>query len=156
MEVTRIRALRGPNLWTRSTAIEAIVLCDEAECDIATFTGFTERLRALYPHVPALAPTAQGIPHSLAHVLEVVTLSLQAQASCPVTFSRTAPAPDRGVFQVIVEYSEEAVGRLALEAAGSARNMAKTHQIWWNRVKKGKTPGCQCLSLGHETLQRHF
>ena len=117
MQIDRIRALRGPNLWTRRTAIEVVVLCDDAECDITNFGGFAERLRAIYPHVPALAPTAQGIPHSLAHVLEVVMLSLQAQAGCPVTFSRTAPAPDRGVFQVVVEYSEESVGQLALEAA---------------------------------------
>ena len=31
MEVTRIRALRGPNLWSRHTAIEAVVSCDESE-----------------------------------------------------------------------------------------------------------------------------
>ena len=31
MEVIRIRALRGPNLWSRHTAIEAIVACPSAE-----------------------------------------------------------------------------------------------------------------------------
>jgi cyanophycin synthetase len=31
MDISRIRALRGPNLWSRHTAIEAIVTCDEAE-----------------------------------------------------------------------------------------------------------------------------
>jgi hypothetical protein len=28
MDVTRIRALRGPNLWSRCTALEAIVRCE--------------------------------------------------------------------------------------------------------------------------------
>ena len=28
MEVSRIRALRGPNLWSRRTAVEAIVACN--------------------------------------------------------------------------------------------------------------------------------
>ena len=28
MEVTRLRALRGPNLWTRQTALEAVVRCE--------------------------------------------------------------------------------------------------------------------------------
>ena len=28
MEVSRIRALRGPNLWSRHTAIEAVVTCE--------------------------------------------------------------------------------------------------------------------------------
>ncbi len=27
IEVSRIRALRGPNLWTRHTAVEAMVRC---------------------------------------------------------------------------------------------------------------------------------
>ena len=27
MDISRIRALRGPNLWTRHTAIEAMVQC---------------------------------------------------------------------------------------------------------------------------------
>ena len=34
MEISRIRALRGPNLWTRATAIQAIVRCTEDECAI--------------------------------------------------------------------------------------------------------------------------
>jgi cyanophycin synthetase len=50
---------------------------------------------------------------SLAHVLESAALALQAQAGCPVTFSRTASDHRDGVYQVVVEYSEEAVGRLA-------------------------------------------
>jgi cyanophycin synthetase len=36
MEVSRIRALRGPNLWSRHTAIEAIVCCTEDERNIDT------------------------------------------------------------------------------------------------------------------------
>jgi len=49
--------------------------------------------------------------------MEAATLALQAEAGCPVTFSRTAGTVDAGVFQVVVEYTEEAVGRLALELA---------------------------------------
>jgi cyanophycin synthetase len=44
---------------------------------------------------------------------------LQAQAGCPVTFSCCTPTVEAQVFQVVVEYSEEAVGRLALELAQS-------------------------------------
>ena len=47
MQVDRVRALRGPNLWTRRTAIEAIVTCDDTERDLSQFSGFEERLRAL-------------------------------------------------------------------------------------------------------------
>jgi cyanophycin synthetase len=32
MEVSRLRALRGPNLWSHHTTIEAIVSCTPEEC----------------------------------------------------------------------------------------------------------------------------
>ncbi len=49
MEVSRIRALRGPNLWSRHTAIEAIVSCTESERDIDSIPGYEPRLRNLFP-----------------------------------------------------------------------------------------------------------
>ena len=45
MDVSRIRALRGPNLWSRHTAIQAIVTCAGAERAIADLAGFEDRLR---------------------------------------------------------------------------------------------------------------
>ncbi|RYF37780.1 MAG: ATP-grasp domain-containing protein, partial [Comamonadaceae bacterium] len=45
---------------------------------------------------------------------EAGALQLQAAAGCPVTFSHTAATVETGTYQVIVEYTEEAVGRLAL------------------------------------------
>jgi len=119
MEVLRVFALRGPNLWTRRTAIETIVACAERERDMREMPGVEMRLRARFPEIGFLEPAAPAEVLSLAHVLELATLGLQAQAGCPVTFSRTAPTPDAGVFQVIVEYTEESVGRLALEFAES-------------------------------------
>ena len=44
MEVSRIRALRGPNLWSRHTAIEAIVTCEKNERSLADLPGFEQRL----------------------------------------------------------------------------------------------------------------
>ena len=117
MQVDRIRALRGPNLWTRRTAIEAIVICRDPERDVRQLDGFAERLRGLYPQLHHQPPGPEHAPIPLAEVLEVATLSLQAQAGCPVTFGRTAPTPQTGVFQVIVEYVEEEVGRTALDIA---------------------------------------
>jgi cyanophycin synthetase len=115
MELTRIRALRGPNLWSRHTAIETVVRCDDNERALASLPGFEARLRAQFPHPGALHKAGGSL--SLAHVLEVATLSLQAQAGCPVTFSRTSATVDAGVYQVVVQYSEEAVGRRALALA---------------------------------------
>jgi cyanophycin synthetase len=117
MEITRIRALRGPNLWSRHTSIEAIVTCTDDERDITRLRDFETRLRARFPEIRFLEPSSPDHPFSLAHVLESAALGLQAQAGCPVTFSRVVETVDRGTYQVVVEYTEEAVGRLAFEFA---------------------------------------
>ena len=119
MELSRIRALRGPNLWSRHTAIEAIVSCTGAECSISDMPGFEDRLRASFPEIGYLQPAGHQEGISMAHVLEVAALSLQKQAGCLVTFSCTVQTVDSGVYQVVIEYGEEAVGRLALEIAQS-------------------------------------
>ena len=117
MEISRIRALRGPNLWSSHTAIEAVVNCTTAEYTLSTRSGYEARLRARFPELSPLQPIGHDDSVSMAHVLEVAALDLQAQAGCPVTFGRTTATLDPAVFQVVVEYSEEAVGRLALELA---------------------------------------
>ncbi len=63
-------------------------------------------------------------PVTMAHVLERAALGLQVQAGCPVTFSKTVPTLEAGIYQVIVEYSEEAVGRLAFDLAETLCNAA--------------------------------
>ena len=118
MDVSRIRALRGPNLWSRHTAVEAIVQCSPEEMSLPCLVGFEARLRALFPQVGSLLQPGGKIEDvSLAHVLTASALGLQAQAGCPVTFSRTDITPEMGVFQVVVEYTEEAGGQLALAQA---------------------------------------
>ena len=118
MELNRVRALRGPNLWSRNTAIEAIVHCSDFECDVdAHLPEFEGRLRARFPQIGRLRPDGQHEPLSIAHVLQACALALQAHAGCPVTFGRTAATVEPGVFQVVVEYSEEAVGKLAMDQA---------------------------------------
>jgi cyanophycin synthetase len=117
MEVTRVRALRGPNLWNRRTAIEAVVACALEERDLGRDPGFEQRLRQRFPAVGALRADAPSAPISMAHALELIALTLQVQAGCAVTFSRTTPTEVPGTFQVAVQYAEEAVGRLALEQA---------------------------------------
>ncbi|MBU1351189.1 MAG: cyanophycin synthetase [Gammaproteobacteria bacterium] len=117
MDVSRTRALRGPNLWSRHMAIEAVVACAESERAMAQIDGFEARLRALFPAIGVLHPEGGDTDISLAHVLQTAALALQAQAGCPVTFARTTATTDAGVYQVVVEYSEEAVGRQAFEDA---------------------------------------
>ena len=119
MDVSRIRALRGPNLWSRHTAIEAVVTCKGVEADLDQIPDFTTRLRARFPDVKALRPFGHKDPITLAHALEAVALGLQATAGCPVSFGQTIATPDPEVFQVVVQYTEEPVGRLAFDLAES-------------------------------------
>lgn len=104
MNITRVRALRGPNLWTNRTAVEAIVSClDGVSPDFET---------RLHEHLPEI-----GRVESCAHALASIALALQTRAGCPVDFCKTTASPEPGVYQVVVEYSEEEVGRRAFEAA---------------------------------------
>ena len=117
MEVTRIRALRGPNLWSHNTAIQSIVSCSPEERAIEKIDGFEARLRARFPEISPFQPQGHEESVPMVHVLELAALGLQAQAGCPVTFSCSTPTVDADVYQLVVEYSEEAVGRLAMDLA---------------------------------------
>jgi cyanophycin synthetase len=128
MEVSRIRALRGPNLWSRHTAIEAIVSCTESECDIDSIPGYEPRLRNLFPEMGFLETDGHQGSISMAQALELAALGLQACAGCPVTFSRTSATVEKGVYQVVVEYTEEKVGRLAFELAMELIKAAATEE----------------------------
>ncbi len=117
MKVSRIRALRGPNLWSHHTSIEAVVHCTPEEISLNPREEFGFRLRARFPGILPLTPIGQDENVSMAHVLEVAALALQAQAGCTVSFSRTTATVEPGVFQVVVEYTEEDVGRMAIDMA---------------------------------------
>jgi cyanophycin synthetase len=130
MEVSRVRALRGPNLWSHHTSIEAVVACAADEESINTLPGFEARLRALFPQIGQLQPFGHDDTIPLAHVLEVAALALQAEAGCPVTFSRSTATIERGIYQVVVEYSEEDVGRLAMSLAEQLIAAARADQAF--------------------------
>ncbi len=117
MEITRIRMLRGPNLWSRHTALEAIVSCEANERSIDSIPQFEIKIRERFPQLGSMRRGGQNEILSLAHALEHAALGLQSQAGCPVTFSRTVQTIELGVYQVVAEYSEEVVGRMAFDFA---------------------------------------
>ena len=88
MELSRVRALRGPNLWSHHTAIEVIVKCSGDELSIDNLPEFETRLRALFPEIGPIQLTGHQEAIPMARVLELATLGIQAQEGCPVTFSR--------------------------------------------------------------------
>jgi len=112
MNILNIRALRGPNLWGLHTAIQLLVKCGDQEYFLEKLPGFEDRLRERFPQIGAFPPGA-----TMVNALELAALGLQAQAGCPVAFSRSVPTMDQGLYQVVIEYTEEAVGRLAVNLA---------------------------------------
>ena len=116
IEVTRTRALRGPNLWSKHTSVQALVQCDtQHNIDLRiSVPDFSKRLRHLFPSIYSIYNSTSESVYTFAHALEEATLSLQIEAGCPVTFSRTTATPNEGLYQVVVQYTVEQVGRLAI------------------------------------------
>ena len=84
MNITRIRALRGPNLWSRHTAIEAVVECSAPEQDIGSLPGFEAALRERFAEIGPLRAGSEG-KVSMAngsHPIFVMKTSLE-KSYCP-------------------------------------------------------------------------
>ena len=75
MEVSRVRALRGPNLWSHHTSVEAIVSCTPDEESVATLPEFEARLRARFPQIGQLQPMGHDDTVAMAQVLELAALN---------------------------------------------------------------------------------
>lgn len=120
MRIERIRALRGPNLWSKNTSIEALVFCEENERLYDRFADVELKVRSLLPSIGPLRATGFEQKNiALAHILGRVALRLQVEAGSQVTFSHVADNIDQGYFRVVVQYEEEALGRAAMEKAHS-------------------------------------
>lgn len=126
MEIRKVLALRGPNIWANFPVLEAWVDPGEYRDTLSNaLTGFRERLLALLPKLADAKSAGQlgsfaerlerGI--TLAHVLEQVMLHLQTQAGSVVSFGRTTETNEAGVYKVVVEYLDEQVGRATLQEA---------------------------------------
>jgi cyanophycin synthetase len=127
MEIRKVLALRGPNLWATFPVLEAWVDLQELKDSPSNeIPGFNDRLMAWLPtmieHRCSIGErggffqrlrngTWQG------HILEHVTLELQSLAGSDVGYGRARETSEEGVYRVIVEYQEETLGREALETA---------------------------------------
>jgi cyanophycin synthetase len=125
MEFRKVLALRGPNIWANFPVLEAWVDLQELKDSPSdTLPGFNERLMAWLPtmieHRCGLGfrggfferlrtGTYQG------HILEHVSLELQTLLGIEVGYGRARETSEDGVYKVVVEYQDEAVGRAVLE-----------------------------------------
>ena len=64
MKIERIRALRGPNLWSKNTSIEALVFCEENERIYDRFASVEMRVRSCLPGLGVRAPRFRARPRA--------------------------------------------------------------------------------------------
>src|SRR5437762_13990751 len=127
LEVSRIRALRGPNYWRLAPVIACDVQLGTLEqISSAEIPGFYERLTNSIPTLAEHHCTRQepgGFLERLRegthipHILEHVALELQSLAATDVSFGRVVPSRDPHTRWVIVAYEEDDVGLQSMRDA---------------------------------------
>ncbi len=121
----RILYLNGPNIWTYRPVLEVWVDIGSLEdWPSNRIIGFAERLTTWLPslieHHCSIGQRG-GFVQRLrdgtwpAHILEHVTLELQALAGMPTGFGRAREMDERGVYKVVVRAWHETVTRRAIE-----------------------------------------
>ncbi|MBI5280296.1 MAG: cyanophycin synthetase [Candidatus Solibacter usitatus] len=127
MEFRKVLALRGPNIWANFPVIEAWVdlgeLNDKGSDEIP---GFNERLMSWLPsmveHRCSVGERGGFFERLrrgtyLAHILEHVTLELQALSGVEVSYGRARSTAEHGVYKITFKYKEETHAKACLEAA---------------------------------------
>ena len=126
MEFRKVLALRGPNIWTNASVIECWVELGELDRPSTDFAGFADRIMAWLPSMiehRCSVGERGGFFQRLrdgtypGHILEHVTLELQALAGHDVGFGRARETSEPGVYRVVVQYREETVARDCLKTA---------------------------------------
>jgi len=127
MEIRKVLALRGPNIWANFPVIEAWVdLGQWKDSPSGAIPGLNERLMAWLPsmveHQCSIGERGgffQRLREGtyLAHILEHVVLELETLAGVEVSFGRASETNDEGVYKVVFRYYEEKLARECLTAA---------------------------------------
>lgn len=129
MQILKIQALRGPNIWSirRKKLIQMRLDLEELE-EMPTdkIAGFRERLEALLPSLIEHR-CSEGVRGGffmrvdqgtwMGHVIEHIALEIQTLAGMDTGFGRTRSTKDEGVYNVVFSYLEENVGIYAAKAA---------------------------------------
>ena len=127
MIIRKVLALRGPNIWSRHTVLEAWVdLGALKDTSSAQIPGFNDRLMSWLPsmieHRCSVGERGGFFQRLrwgtyLAHILEHTTLELQSLCGTPVGYGRARETSEEGLFKVAIRYHEETLARACLETA---------------------------------------
>lgn len=127
MNIEKIQALRGPNIWSirRKKLIQMRLDLQEMEnFPTNKIDGFRERIQQLIPSLithRCSEGTEGGFFHRVAegtwmgHVIEHIALEIQTLAGMDVGFGRTRETRTPGVYNVVFNYLEENAGIYAAE-----------------------------------------
>ncbi len=136
MEILKINALRGPNVWANFPVLEVWVkLGVYNEKSSEEYPGFNDRLKSWLPslieHRCSVGERGGFFVRLdrgtyLGHILEHVALELQTLAGTDVGFGRARETSVEGTYRVAIKFQEE---KLGLEAIYAAREliMAAVH-----------------------------
>lgn len=127
IDILRVTPLRGPNMWTYDQVLEILVDIGALE-DFPSdrIPGFPERLAAWLPTLVEHRCSYDergGFLRRLhegtwpGHILEHVTLELQALAGMPGGFGRARETSKRGVYKVVVTSWQDDVTETAVRMA---------------------------------------
>ncbi len=123
MELRKVLALWGPSIWANFPVLEAWVDLGELDKPSNDFPGFNDRLMSWMPtmiehrcSVGVRGGFFQRLRTGtyLGHILEHVTLELQTLAGTDVGFGKARETSETGVYRVIIEYADEALGASVL------------------------------------------
>lgn len=129
MKIRRINAMRGPNYWSISRHKLIVMVLDLEELEEMPsnkIKGFKQRLEkllpSLYEHTCSIGAPGGFLERVeegtwMGHIVEHVALEIQTLAGMDVGFGRTRGYGEKGVYNVVFSYVEEAVGRYAARAA---------------------------------------
>jgi len=121
--------MRGPNYWSvkrHKLIVMVLDLEDMEERPSNKVPGFSDRIRNMFPgmydHRCSIGEPGgffQRIESGtwMGHIIEHIALEIQNLAGMEVGFGRTRGYGEKGVYNVVFDYEEEAVGRFAAKAA---------------------------------------
>ena len=129
MRIREINAMRGPNYWSINRHKLIVMVLDLEEMEERpsnTIEGFRERLEKMFPgmyqHRCSVGEPGgffQRVDEGtwMGHIIEHIALETQSLAGMDVGFGRTRGYGEKGVYNVVFAYMEEAVGRYAAKSA---------------------------------------
>lgn len=127
IEIKALRALRGPNRYTRHSAIFMVLdIKDYEERPSDTLVGFSDRLLTLIPslqeHGCSIGKLGGFIERLQSgtwagHIIEHIAIELQCLAGMEVGYGKTFDTLQTGVYIVVFRYRVESVGLKVAEQA---------------------------------------